>query len=447
MRQDAVELGEHRPQPHGALGHLHAEHLLDREDDAELVAERAEPVVAVGEHDDLPVVADLEELLRATVHVADDRLGLHDALAVEGEAQPEHAVGRRVLRADVEHHVGRREPAGADGDRGRPRRRRSGMAPSMPRHRPVEPAEPVRVGERGDGRRPAERLARSRAGRWWRRACSGVVAVRPRRCSRSRWVSTSSAPRRVRRDVRGEVALPVRDQQYVIGPGAAGHRHRRIAIGPLARYPFAMPMPPQDKRAWVLAALEEFELRLLRYALRLLGDESSARDAVQHAFLRLCGESPDEHTRPLAPWLFAVVREPDDRPPPRARPGWLAWTTTASASCFIRLRTIQRCWRNGTICFRLCGDCSTTCRRRKPKQSSCGRKVLRMPRSPRSRDGTKAFARAGASCDRVVETILISLITCPIVILCVEVRNSFSGRRVYVSSMQLMDWVADCTRI
>jgi RNA polymerase sigma-70 factor (ECF subfamily) len=69
-----------------------------------------------------------------------------------------------------------------------------------------------------------------------------------------------------------------------------------------------MPTPPQDKRAWVLAALENFELRLLRYALRLLGDESSARDAVQHAFLRLCGESPENHERPLAPWLFAVVR-------------------------------------------------------------------------------------------------------------------------------------------
>jgi RNA polymerase sigma-70 factor (ECF subfamily) len=65
---------------------------------------------------------------------------------------------------------------------------------------------------------------------------------------------------------------------------------------------------PADKRAWVLAALEEFELRLVRYALRLLGDESSARDAVQHAFLRLCGESPEEHQRGLGAWLYAVVR-------------------------------------------------------------------------------------------------------------------------------------------
>src|SRR5688572_8009386 len=69
-----------------------------------------------------------------------------------------------------------------------------------------------------------------------------------------------------------------------------------------------MPSSAAGKQAWVLSALDEFELRLLRYALRLLGDESSARDAVQHAFLRLCAESPDDHDRALAGWLFAVVR-------------------------------------------------------------------------------------------------------------------------------------------
>jgi RNA polymerase sigma factor (sigma-70 family) len=72
-----------------------------------------------------------------------------------------------------------------------------------------------------------------------------------------------------------------------------------------------------DKRAWVLAALDEFELRLLRYALRLLGDEASARDVVQHTFLRLCdvevppsggGKRPAEAGTPTAGWLFAVVR-------------------------------------------------------------------------------------------------------------------------------------------
>ena len=75
----------------------------------ELAGERREPVVPVGEHDDLAVVADLEELLDAAVHVADDRLAVDDPLAVEGQPQPEDAVGGRMLRADVEDHVLGRE--------------------------------------------------------------------------------------------------------------------------------------------------------------------------------------------------------------------------------------------------------------------------------------------------------------------------------------------------
>ena len=38
----------------------------------------------------------------------------------------------------------------------------------------------------------------------------------------------------------------------------------------------------ESRREWVLAALDQYEVRLLRYALRLLGGESDlARDAVQ----------------------------------------------------------------------------------------------------------------------------------------------------------------------
>jgi hypothetical protein len=62
--------------------------------------------VPVRQHDDLPVVAHLEQLLRAPVHVPDDRLGGLHPLPVEGQPQPQHAVRGRVLRADVEHHVG-----------------------------------------------------------------------------------------------------------------------------------------------------------------------------------------------------------------------------------------------------------------------------------------------------------------------------------------------------
>jgi RNA polymerase sigma-70 factor (ECF subfamily) len=62
-------------------------------------------------------------------------------------------------------------------------------------------------------------------------------------------------------------------------------------------------------RQWVLGALETFETRLLGYAARLLhGDEESARDVVQHAFLRLCDQREDDVGPHVAPWLFTVCR-------------------------------------------------------------------------------------------------------------------------------------------
>jgi RNA polymerase sigma factor (sigma-70 family) len=63
-----------------------------------------------------------------------------------------------------------------------------------------------------------------------------------------------------------------------------------------------------DRRGWVLAALDQYEVRLTRFAARLLGDEEAARDVVQHAFLRLCDQSPAELDDRLAQWLFTVCR-------------------------------------------------------------------------------------------------------------------------------------------
>ena len=63
-----------------------------------------------------------------------------------------------------------------------------------------------------------------------------------------------------------------------------------------------------EKRAWVLSALDEYEGRLTRYVTRILGDEEAARDAVQHAFLRLCDQSQTELNGRLAPWLYTVCR-------------------------------------------------------------------------------------------------------------------------------------------
>lgn len=63
-----------------------------------------------------------------------------------------------------------------------------------------------------------------------------------------------------------------------------------------------------DQRQWVLALLERYETRLVRYAARMLGEEDSARDVVQHVFLRLCERPPDETEGCAAQWLFTVCR-------------------------------------------------------------------------------------------------------------------------------------------
>ncbi len=63
-----------------------------------------------------------------------------------------------------------------------------------------------------------------------------------------------------------------------------------------------------DQRSRVLSLLEQYESRLLRYAARMLRDEDSARDVVQHVFLRLCERGPDETEGRAAQWLFTVCR-------------------------------------------------------------------------------------------------------------------------------------------
>jgi RNA polymerase sigma-70 factor (ECF subfamily) len=63
-----------------------------------------------------------------------------------------------------------------------------------------------------------------------------------------------------------------------------------------------------DQRHWVLSLLEQYETRLVRFAARMLGDAYSARDVVQHVFLRLCERGPEEAEGRAAQWLFTVCR-------------------------------------------------------------------------------------------------------------------------------------------
>jgi RNA polymerase sigma-70 factor (ECF subfamily) len=81
----------------------------------------------------------------------------------------------------------------------------------------------------------------------------------------------------------------------------------------------------EDQRRWVLAALDGYEGRLVRYALRLVGELETARDVVQDVFLKLCRESEDEIGGHLPAWLFTVCR---NRSLDVLRSGWQAQRTT-----------------------------------------------------------------------------------------------------------------------
>jgi RNA polymerase sigma-70 factor (ECF subfamily) len=69
-----------------------------------------------------------------------------------------------------------------------------------------------------------------------------------------------------------------------------------------------MPESSNSRQAWLLAAVSQYEQRLVRFATALVRDEQAARDVVQHAFLELCRRSPADIGGHLAQWLFTACR-------------------------------------------------------------------------------------------------------------------------------------------
>ena len=83
----------------GAARDLDVEQLLEGHDRRPLAEQRADVLERVEVADGLVVVGVLAQLLDAAVEVAEHRVEVDDLLAVELEDDPQHAVGRRVLRA------------------------------------------------------------------------------------------------------------------------------------------------------------------------------------------------------------------------------------------------------------------------------------------------------------------------------------------------------------
>ena len=102
---DPVELRGEHPDVLGAARDLDVEQLLEAQDRAPLVEQRADVFERVDLADDLVVVGVLGELLDAAVEVAEDRVEVDDVLALDLEHHPEHAVRRRMLGPHVEEHL------------------------------------------------------------------------------------------------------------------------------------------------------------------------------------------------------------------------------------------------------------------------------------------------------------------------------------------------------
>ena len=58
----------------------------------------------------------------------------------------------------------------------------------------------------------------------------------------------------------------------------------------------------------VKALLRRFELPLLQYAMRIIGDRERARDVVQETFVKYENNGASSHSNEPATWLFTVCR-------------------------------------------------------------------------------------------------------------------------------------------
>ena len=65
---------------------------------------------------------------------------------------------------------------------------------------------------------------------------------------------------------------------------------------------------PAERLEWIRSAMDQYQGRLIRFASRITGDVEAARDVVQDAFLRLCGQDRAALRDHLPAWLFRVCR-------------------------------------------------------------------------------------------------------------------------------------------
>ena len=105
MREMAADLGEQHADELGAARHLDAEQALGREAEGVLLVHGRDVVEPVEVADGLQIRLVLDQLLGAAMQKTDVRIDALDHLTVELEHEAQHAVRRRMLRAEVDVEV------------------------------------------------------------------------------------------------------------------------------------------------------------------------------------------------------------------------------------------------------------------------------------------------------------------------------------------------------
>ena len=105
MREKPADLGIEHADELAAARNLHAQHALDREAEGVFLVHRRAIVEPVEVRHVLQVGARLHQLLGAAMQEADMRIDALDDFAVELDHQAQHAVGRRMLRTEVDREI------------------------------------------------------------------------------------------------------------------------------------------------------------------------------------------------------------------------------------------------------------------------------------------------------------------------------------------------------
>ena len=105
MGENAADFRIEHADQLAALGHIHAQQLLDGQTESVLLIHRRAIVEPVEVRHVLRIGARLHQLLGAAMQQADMRIDTLHHFTIQLQHQAQHAMGRRMLRTEVDREI------------------------------------------------------------------------------------------------------------------------------------------------------------------------------------------------------------------------------------------------------------------------------------------------------------------------------------------------------